>query len=322
VFTTIVVPLDGSPLGELAIPHAVSVARTFGAKLLLVRVIPVRQRGGAAPLDIIDRRLGHAEAAAYLDAIAQDLRRGGLSVDTKVSEGQPAEKIVEALRSSEADLVVLTTHGIGGCTEFPISGTALKVASRAGISLLMVPTSDTVPLPAEPTASYRRILVGLDGSRRGDWSLGMASALARQVGAELTLAHVVQVPEIVEVPRSVDLREMANRLVRLNRRAAARHLATAKSRLENSVLRVRTRIEVSPRVPETLAALAESEGADLVVLTAHGTSISTRRPYGAIATQVLTEAQRPLLIAQDTPGPLTESRTEHAQQRATAHSHP
>jgi len=322
VFTAIVVPLDGSPLGELAIPHAVSVARTFGSKLLLVRVIPVRQRGGAAPLDIIDRRLGHAEAVAYLESIAADVRSGGVTAETHVSEGQPAEKIVEAIRQSRADLVVLTTHGIGGCTEFPISGTALKVASRAGVSVLMVPASDTVPLPAAPTAAYRRILVGLDGSRRGDWSLGLASALARQVGAELTLAHVVQVPEIVEEPHSVDLRELANRLVRLNRRAAARHLAMAKSRLESSELKVQTRIEVSPRVPEALATLAESEGADLIVLTAHGTSISTRRPYGAIATQVLTEAQLPLLIAQDTPGATSDARAERAQQREGALSHP
>lgn len=318
MFTKVLVPLDGSPIAELAIPHAAAVARTFAANLLLFRVIPLRQRGGAAPMDVIDRRLGQAEARAYLDAIASDLRADGLPVDCEVTEGQPAEQIVDALRRHGADLVVLTTHGCGGCTDFPISGTAHKVVSRAGISVLMVPTNERMR-PDVLTATYRRILVGLDGSRRGDWALAPAVALARWAGAELVLAHVVQMPEIVEVPVSTELREAADRLVTLNRRAGVRHLKQAQQRLEDSELRVKTRIEVSPRVEESLANLAEVEQADLVVLTAHGTSISTRR-YGAIAIQVLTEAQRPLLVAQDVPSLRQESRTQ-AGHRATAINH-
>jgi nucleotide-binding universal stress UspA family protein len=321
MFAKVLVPLDGSPLGERAISHAASVAHTFGSTLLLLRVIPVRQRGGAVPLDIIDRRLGHAEAGAYLDAIAADLRGRGLTVETAVTEGQPAEQIVDVLRRHGADLVVLTSHGCGGSTEFPISGTAHKVVSRAGTSVLMVPPPERASSGVPSGTAYRRILVGLDGSRRGDWSLGPAAALARQAGAELLLVHVVQVPETVEEPRSAELREAADQLVRLNSQAAARHLAQVKARLESPELHVRTRIEVSRRIPEALANLAEAERADLVVLTAHGTSITTHGLYGAIAVQVLAEARRPLLVAQDVPSPLEGSRTGHAVQRETAVNH-
>lgn len=321
MFAKVLVPLDGSPLGELAIPHAASVALAFGAKLLLLRVIPVRQRGGAVPMDIIDRRLGHAEAGAYLDALAAELRDRGLTVDSEVTEGQPAEQIIEALRRHEADLVVLTSHGQSGCTEFPISGTAHKIVSCAGISVLMVPAPERAPSGVPSGTAYRRILVGLDGSHRGDWALGPAVTLARQAGAELVLAHVVQVPETVEKPRPAELREAADQLVRLNRQAALRHLAQVKARLESPEVHVRTRVEVSRCVPETLADLAEAERADLVVLTAHGTSISTHRLYGAIAVQVLAEAQRPLLVAQDVPSRVEGARTRHAVRRETALNH-
>ena len=319
MFQRILVPLDGSSLAEAALPHAAAVAAAFDAPIHLLRVIPVRQRGGAVPLDIIDRRLGQAEAAAYLEAVAAGLRHVGRSVETEVLEGHPAEQVVEALRTREADLLILTSHGAGGCTDFPISGTAHKIVSRAGVSVFMIPVSGhhQNPPPDEP---YRRILVGLDGSRRGEWALAPAAALARQTGAELVFAHVVQLPETIEEPPSQELRDAAERLVQLNRQAAARHLAEMRARVQGPDLRVRTRLEVSATVPETLAALARAEQADLVTLTAHGASASPGRPYGAIAAQMLAEARLPVLIAQDAPRRAT-SRVDAQAHRETALNH-
>jgi len=296
MFKRILVPLDGSSLAESALPHAATVAATFDADVLLLRVIPMRQRSGAAPMDIIDRRLCQAEAGAYLDAVAADRPIRDLTVETQVCQGQPAEQIVETVAKRMVDLIVLTTHGMGGCTSFPVSGTAHKVISRSPVSVFMVPAKE----PGDRGAGgYRRILVGVDGSRRGEWAVGPAAALARHAGAELVLVHVVQVPETIEEPASAELTAAATELVRLNSRAAATHLAEAQARLESADLRVRTRLEASANVPETLAGIAEDEKADLVVLTAHGSSLSTQWPYSGMAMQLLHDATRPVLIAQD-----------------------
>lgn len=299
MFRKILTALDGSSLAEAAISHAAAVAATFGAEVLLLRVIPVRQRSGTAPMDIIDRRLCQAEASAYLDAVAADLRGQDLTVEIEVCQGQPAEQIVEAVNKRKVDLLMLTTHGVGGCTEFPLSGTAHKVISRLPVSVFMVPTSGPRGRAAQSGRGYRRILVGLDGSRRGEWALAPAAALARHAAAELVLVHVVQVPETIEEPASAELKAAAEELVRLNAQAASLHLAEARSRFESPDLRVRTRLDASPNVAGTLAEIAESEDADLVVLTAHGASLGTQRPYGAMAIQVLHDAKRPVLIAQD-----------------------
>jgi len=317
MFQNILVPLDGSALAEAALPHAEAFSAAFGATLRLLRVIPVRRRAGAAPMDIIDRRLGHVEADAYLNGLALALRARGVAIETEVVEGQPPDRILESLRAHRHDLIVLTTHGAGGCTEFPISGTANKVVTRAGISVLILPVADDTAARAAPAGKYTRILVGLDGSRRGDWTLAPVAAFARRTGAELLLAHIVHVPEIVEEPPSPELHEAAERFVMLNREAAERHLAEAQRRFESPDLLIRTRIVVSSRVPEALADLAETEQADLVVLTAHGASMSTRCPYGAVALQVLAGARRPLLIAQDAPRHAPTARTPHASARTT-----
>lgn len=322
MFHRVLVPLDGSSLAEAAIPHAAAVATTFGAEILLLRVIPTRQRNGAAPMDIIDSRLCQAEAKAYLGAVAADLRGQDLTVETEVSHGQPADRIVDLLRNRNVDLVVLTSHGLGGYTEFPVSGTAHKVISRSPVSVLMVPANEpgrrTV---AQSGRGYQRVLAALDGSRRGEWALAPAAAIAGHADAKLVVVHVVRVPTTIEEPASAELKAAAEELVRLNSRAASIHLAEAQSRFEGPGLPIRTRLEVSANVPETLADIAESEDVDLVVLTAHGGSPSTQRPYGAMAIQILHDAKRPVLIAQGT-ARWTESPGERrAPARKTARNH-
>jgi nucleotide-binding universal stress UspA family protein len=317
MFRTILLPLDGSTMAEGALPHAEAMAEAFGASLRLLRVIPVRQRAGAAPLDIIDRRLDQAEADAYLDTLAADLRSRGRTVDTEVVEGHPADRIVESVRAQAVDLLVLTTHGSGGDSEFPISGTAHKVITRAGISVCLIPNSERAYGGRGTAPAHRRVLVGVDGSLRGEWALGPAAQFARHRGADLVLAHVVQIPEIVAEPEDPELHQTAETLVTLNRRAARRRLADAKGRYEGPDLKVRTRVELASPAVEALADIAEAEQADLMVLAAHGASVSMRRPYGAVALQALGEARCPLLIVQDAPRRFAPATTRRSERQTT-----
>jgi len=321
MFRSILLPLDGSVLAEAALPHAVALAEAFGAPLLLLRVIPVRQRGGAAPLDIIDRRLGQAEAGAYLDALASELRQRGLTVSAEVLEGHPADRIVETVRTRDIDLVVLTTHGRGGENEFPICGTAQKVVSRAQVSTCVVPTSTGAHRLVGPDHTYRRVLVGLDGSRRGDWAIGPAATLARHAGAELLFVHVVQLPQMVAEPPSPAMLSAAEQLLALNRRAAVARLAETKAHHESADLRVRTRLEVAPEVADVLADVAEAEQADLVVLAAHGSSASTRHSFGAVPMRVLGDVRRPVLVMQDLPRQHERPFARHRAHRKTTFNH-
>jgi nucleotide-binding universal stress UspA family protein len=299
MFRSILVPLDGSALAETALPWAARLAEAFQATVHLLRVVPLRQRPGAAPLDIIDRRLGQTEAQAYLDALASDLSRRGLSVETGVTEGQPADRILELIDQSQPDLVVLTTHGTGGVSDFRLSGTASKIVSRAGTSLLLVPVRGEVA-PAKQAAE-RRLVVALDGSKRGEWAVAAGAALARATGWELVLVHVCEVPGIAALrPLSAEHGRLVDRLTELNRRCAAAYLAEQAARLEPD-LHTRTRIEVSMHVAQTLVDIAEAERADLMMLAAHGASTGREWLYGGTTMQVMAEARRPLLIVQDAP---------------------
>ena len=112
MLSTIIVPLDGSDFAARALPHATALARSSGAKLDLVRVLPHQAPGSAVD------EMEAIQAALNLDAEA--IRADGLRVDTIVHRVHPvhaddvARAIAEVAVEQQAELIVMSTHGRGG----------------------------------------------------------------------------------------------------------------------------------------------------------------------------------------------------------------
>src|SRR3990172_8997778 len=127
----ILVPLDGSKLAEAALVHAAAVARAFSAETILLTVADRPTDEADSFADPFEWHVRRQEAAAYLESVAARLRARALSVTTAVSDGAPADAIQQAAAEHEAELVVMTSHGRGGLTEFALSGTVQKVMIAA-----------------------------------------------------------------------------------------------------------------------------------------------------------------------------------------------
>jgi nucleotide-binding universal stress UspA family protein len=120
-FRHILVPLDGSLFSEEVINGAVALGQLFGARYTLLRVIePPRAYGTPVepillPVDEIALgELKHA-ARAYLEKVADRLRKRGLQVDTKlVVESGPAETILKLAVDWGVDAIAMTSHARGG----------------------------------------------------------------------------------------------------------------------------------------------------------------------------------------------------------------
>jgi nucleotide-binding universal stress UspA family protein len=95
---TALVPLDGSPTAEAALPM---VEKLAGKPLRAVRL-----------LRAIGFHEDAAEARNYLSAIANRLAGAGLDTSVDVRVAEPARAIAEA--ADGVDLVILATHGRGG----------------------------------------------------------------------------------------------------------------------------------------------------------------------------------------------------------------
>lgn len=297
VFLRILVPLDGSSLAEQSLPHAERLARAFGARLLLLRVLDALPAVSEHCPESPDWRLRRIQAQRYLESVAQRVAAGGIEVDTHLAEGRAAEQIVEFARDNNVDLLVLCAYGWGGVSGFPFGGTVQKVVSAAGISCAVVRPDGTGGEPGAP--GYRRILVPLDGSRRSEWAVGLVAGILDGDSAEIVLLQVVPAPEMPRRrPLTQEEIELRRKIVECNRRESAAYLAEIKARVGQDHT-VHTRLVISPRVAETIRGVAEEEQVDLIALTAHGITDPDDDCLGPVCLAVLTHSSLPVLVFQD-----------------------
>src|SRR4051812_30272350 len=102
---TILVPQDGSILAEQALPCAARLARSAGAKIILVRATAARPLPGMDPA--VAARAAAARAAADLAVLAERLHATGLIVATRGYAEAADVAILNAAREYDADLIVM-----------------------------------------------------------------------------------------------------------------------------------------------------------------------------------------------------------------------
>ncbi len=148
MFKTIVVPLDGSELAEAVLPRAIELARTCGARLILLRAAEAHTFPGVDPTEAQVKVT--MEADQYLREVAERVKAGGIAdVETSVWYGPPAYAIVEGARLAGADLILMTTHGRSGLGRLILGSVAEAVLRGTATPVLLIRASGApVELPA------------------------------------------------------------------------------------------------------------------------------------------------------------------------------
>ena len=135
----ILVPLDGTKLAELVLPHVQELVKQLGAdkmEVVLVRVCepPVVSSGYPSVVSMgweehvakekIKCRL---VAGVYLAEVGKRLKDAGLRVNTEVLTGQPSEEIIDYASKKHINLVVMATHGRSGISRWAYGSVAEQV---------------------------------------------------------------------------------------------------------------------------------------------------------------------------------------------------
>jgi nucleotide-binding universal stress UspA family protein len=300
MFERILVPLDGSSLAECVLSHVIALATTRDASVTLLRVLEKqREAERAAFVSPLDVHLDNVIAQAYLTEMAERLSQAGVLVGTAISSGSAAVQIVAYAQQNEIDLIVMSSHGRNGLSSWNMSSVAQKVSARAHRSVMVVhayaPANEKVDI-----VTYRRLLVPLDGSQRAECVLPIAASLARAHDARLVLAHVVRKPEM---PRQLwtndEERDLLEQLTTCRQRRAESYLEGVRQRLP---VHADIELQESVDVAGALQELAEGDAFDMILLSAHGYSGSTRRTYGSVTASLIGYCSMPLLIVQDLAG--------------------
>ncbi len=137
----ILVPLDGAPLAEAALPKAVELAQSSGGQLLLLRAAQAPALMGVDPTQAQIEAVQEAED--YLARIRERLSTLGLKdMKTTVWYGPAAYAIVEAARLYKVDLIVMTTHGRSGLGRLILGSVAESVLRGTTTPILLLRASE------------------------------------------------------------------------------------------------------------------------------------------------------------------------------------
>ncbi len=256
----ILLPLDGSELSDRAIPIVSAIARGEHAPVLLVRAVPGEPAHDAEV----------APAREHLEARRKALASAGIEASVRIVRGEAAASVLEAAASFDPSLIVLATHGQTGEKRWIRGSVAERILERSRFPLLL-----TNPFALAGARSFKRILVPLDGSSESASVLPLVEDVARLFDAEVTLLHGVEAPDDAAAAE-------ARRLLEHHRRG----LSGIKAKVATG----------SGPVAASILDLAEREKVDLLALTTHGRSGTSRWLYGSVSDIVLHHAPVCMLV--------------------------
>lgn len=319
MFEHILVPLDGSPLAERVLPHILALAKAFHSRVTLLRVVykqhQANQHGMVNP---IDWQMRKSEAEAYLKSTQERLSGMDLSTEICIEEGKPAKQIIHYAKQEDVDLIVLSSHGESGLSEWNINSTVQKVLLRAFMPVMIIRAYQQ-PSDELPDLEYQRLLLPLDGSKRAECILPLAESISENHQSKIILAHIVEEPKL---PRQIPLNEEEKRLIEAlvekNFEEAEKYLSAVEENFPNR--EVEKIIQSSKDATVALHNIVDREKIDLVLLSAHGLSSEQRWPYGNIALNFIAYGTTPLIIIQDlSEGDFEKSQAQKHAQESKGH---
>jgi nucleotide-binding universal stress UspA family protein len=138
----ILVPVDFSVHSEAALAAATELARLFGAELSLLHVVPLLPDATGISFFREEELLEQMreEAECKLQAKVEELEAAGHRASYRVEMGNDVVgNILVLLEREQADLVVLSTHGVTGWRPMVFGSVAEKVLKMAQCPVLLFP---------------------------------------------------------------------------------------------------------------------------------------------------------------------------------------
>lgn len=204
MYRRILIPIDNSEYSNTATDIGICVAKKFGASLLGIHVYAARMHdlrfrqmeAGLPEVYQHDQELEHQRtvhdsliakglkliADSYLDVFANKCCDAGVAHERKSLEGKNYRVLVDDIRSSGYDLVIMGALGMGAVESSVIGSVCERVVRRIRTDLLVV--KNTLPM------NGGKIVVAVDGSAQSFAGLKAALALGKTFNKEIEAISV------------------------------------------------------------------------------------------------------------------------------------
>jgi nucleotide-binding universal stress UspA family protein len=291
MFSTLVVPLDGSELAERALPYAIRLAQASHARLVLMQAERAVLSAPLEGTDVIE------EARTYLTHVAEGICGEVEGVSIAVLSGRPTDTILETIDAFKADGVVMTTHGRTGFDHLLHGSVTEELLAKSTVPVFVVyarPGQMARPLFSPERA---RLLVPQNASEY--------DAPARQAAVDMLGFHgQIVLMTVVAPPEHVIFDESGRHaLAYLDQqeevlaRKAREYLNGVAEPLRNGPTPIDVKIDVRLGDPaDGIVMSALETQADLIVMATHGRTGIQRAMLGSVAGAVLRTAGTPVML--------------------------
>jgi nucleotide-binding universal stress UspA family protein len=138
MFKNILLAFDGSDYSRKALTYATNLSEQYGATLWLIHVFT--HTSDLLGYEDYEKLFAKRKSAGQIivDEALQKLNKSTLKVRTELLEGPEAESILQAAQSSQADLIVMGTRGLGAVKGLLLGSVSRKVIHFSTCPVMVV----------------------------------------------------------------------------------------------------------------------------------------------------------------------------------------
>jgi nucleotide-binding universal stress UspA family protein len=214
-FSKILFPVDLSMQSREAAPWVAAMAARFRSEVLILHVLPPELSyypipAAATPAALQRDREQRKTRKAELQSFVAEYFRG-IAVQSKLTEGDPADCIVSFAQENRVDLTMMPTHGSGRFRRLLLGSVTAKILHDLACPVWT--SVHTAEMRPHVTRDWSRFLCAVDDDIRDVQLLKWAAQLASEQRAMLQLVHAVTTPAAI-AEKSDSLYAALNRLAR------------------------------------------------------------------------------------------------------------
>ncbi len=130
MFERIMIPTDGSEFADRSGDYAIEIAIKFDSTVVAVNIIDEKL---IYPFEVLE-----TEGKVILKNLRDKAEKKGLKVEEVLIVGNPIHDMEKIVKKTEADLVVIGTHGKTGLQKFILGSVAENALKTVKVPILLV----------------------------------------------------------------------------------------------------------------------------------------------------------------------------------------
>jgi len=320
VFQKVLVPLDGSEVAAGILAYVSQLARGLKSRVVLMTAVDpqsleipqallkgkrrsgslewwapspdsdkaVSTSGSSVPYVTEEFKRTEQEVRGRLEGALQGLTEEGLSVESVVGFGPPAEEIVRIAEAHGCDYIAMSTSGRDVMGRGILGSVSDKVVHSSQLPVLTI-TPEKAEQYGSEGKTISRIIAPSDGSPLAESALPYVEHLARELSLEVVLTRAV------DLSRSDAYLSDFWNLGSEVEADAAEYLKRAANRARQKDLDVQWRL-LRGKPAREIVNLARDIPQCMIALSTHGRSGLTRWVLGSVAEAVVRVSGHPVLI--------------------------